>query len=148
MTCDGARDVPLPDGAARDDLSVTGLRVALDDRLRRIRGVAVSRSMFGDRDAYWCNGKEIAHFERGSALEIRLTKAEIRDRRERLKTDPRVLLRPSGADWMTVQPTSTADIRFVVELVRIAVKAHRPAPGDRLRPPPTGPELDRRRRFH
>ena len=104
--------------------------------------------MFGTGDAYWCNGKEIAHFESDTVIEVRLTKAEIRERRERLEADPRVELRPSGADWITVTLASTRDVAFVVDLVRVAVKAHRPPPGVPAEPPPTGRELDRRRRFH
>jgi len=104
--------------------------------------------MFGTGDAYWCNGKEIAHFENDAVIEVRLTKAVIRERRDALKADARVELRPSGADWITVRLTSPPDVTFVVDLVRAAAKAHQPAPGERAKPPPAGPELDRRRRFH
>ena len=124
------------------------LRAHVDDRLRRVRGLVVSDAMFGTGDAYWCNGKEVAHFESNTVIEVRLTKPEIRDRRERLKADARVELRPSGADWITVTLASPRDVAFVVDLVRVAVKAHRPPPGVPAKPPPTGQELDRRRRFH
>ena len=59
------------------------LRAHVDDRLRRVRGLVVSDAMFGTGDAYWCNGKEVAHFESNTVIEVRLTKAEIRERRGR-----------------------------------------------------------------
>ena len=124
------------------------VRRVLEDRLGRVRRLVVSESMFGEGDAYWCNGKEIAHFENESVIEVRLTKAVIRERRARLEADPRVELRPSGADWITVRFTSDADVTFVLGLVRAAVKAHRPPPGEHPKAPPTGRDLERRRRFH
>ena len=124
------------------------LRTIVDDQLRRVRGVVLSESMFGHGNAYWCNGKEIAHFEGESVLEVRLTRAVIRERRGKLEVDPRIELRPSGADWITVRLASDADVTFVVDVVRAAAKAHRPPPGQRPKPPPTGPDLERRRRFH
>ncbi|MEY2459251.1 MAG: hypothetical protein QOG30_1081 [Acidimicrobiaceae bacterium] len=51
--------------------------MSLERRLSRITGVVVSDSMFGDGDAYWVNGKEIAHFEGDGVIEVRLTKAEM-----------------------------------------------------------------------
>jgi len=129
-------------------VTVPELRAALAGRLRRLRGIVVSESMFGNGDAYWCNGTEIAHFENDAVIEVRLTKAVIRDRRAALQADPRVVLRPGGADWMTVLLTSEADVAFVVALVRSAVAIHRPATSERPKPPPTGVELRRRQRFH
>src|SRR4029077_1153968 len=105
------------------------LRSLVHDRLRRVRGVVVSPSMFGAGDAYWCNGKEIAHFENESVLEVRLTQGEIRERREELKADRRVELRPSGADWLTVRLASSSDVAFALALVRVAARAHRPSDG-------------------
>ena len=123
-------------------------RKALEDRLEAIDGVSVSDSMFGDGDAYWVNGKEIAHFEPDGAIEVRLTKAVIRERRPELTADPRVELRPSGADWITIRVGNTPDEAFVVGLVATAAEAHRPPPGVPAKPPPTGADLERRRRFH
>ncbi len=44
--------------------------------------------MFRDDLAYWIHGTEIAHFEGGDLIEIRLTKEVIRRRREDLRDDP------------------------------------------------------------
>src|ERR1051326_5200649 len=96
-------------------------------RLAKLPGITESESMFGHGSAYWANGKEIAHFEADGVIEVRLTRSVLRDRRSALKADPRVFLRPSGADWITVRFATAADIDFVVELVTLAEGAHRPA---------------------
>jgi hypothetical protein len=120
----------------------------LEHRLAVISGVSVSESMFGRGDAYWVNGKEIAHFEGVGVIEVRLTRGFIRARRRELKADGRVELRPSGADWITVRFGDEADEAFVVGLVTAAAEAHRPPAGVAAKPPPTGAELQRRQRFH
>jgi hypothetical protein len=65
-----------------------------------------------------------------------------------LGADERVELRRSGADWVTVRYASGADVAFVAALVDAAAAAHRPPPGVTAEPPPTGADLERRRRFH
>jgi hypothetical protein len=119
----------------------------LREALVAIDGVEESDSMFKDDVGYWVNGKEIAHFE-GTAIDIRLTRAIIRQRRAELKADPRVRLRASGWDWLTVELTGPAAEAFAVELVEAAAAAHRPAAGTIPNPPPHGSDLTRRRRFH
>jgi hypothetical protein len=127
---------------------VASKRRTLERRLAAIDGVSVSESMFGNGDAYWVNGKEIAHFEGVGVIEVRLTRVAIRERRPELKADPRVELRPSGADWITVRFDHDEDAAFVEELVTVATNAHRPPPGVEAKPPPTGADLKRRQRFH
>lgn len=124
------------------------VRRRLEDQLSAIDGVAVAESMFAPRNAYWVNGKEIAHFEGDGLIEVRLTKAVIRERRAEFKADDRVELRPSGADWITVHFQTDADAKFVVELVTVAADAHRPPAGTMTRPPSTGADLRRGQRFH
>jgi hypothetical protein len=104
--------------------------------------------MFGHGNAYWVHGKEVAHFESDRLLEVRLTKDEIRPRRSALKTDARITLRRSGADWITIRFASFEDLHFAVDLVKVAEKAHRPPPGIPAKTPPTGADLERRKRFH
>ncbi|MGQ0849628.1 MAG: luciferase domain-containing protein [Actinomycetota bacterium] len=120
----------------------------LRDLIASLDGVAESPSMFRDDLAYWVNGKEIAHFESADLIEIRLTREVIRRRRAQLKGDPRVDLRYSGSDWVSVRLSSPAVRALVMELVEDAANAHRPLPGVTPEPPPTGPDLERRRRFH
>jgi hypothetical protein len=125
--------------------------VGMSRKLRRalaaVDGVEESDSAFKDDVGYWVNGKEIAHFEGDRAIDIRLTRAVIRDRRAALRADPRVRLRASSSDWLTVE-LSGADMAFVVELVEAAAAAHRAPAGAIPPPPPQGTDLARRRRFH
>jgi len=116
--------------------------------LAAIDGIEESDSAFKDDIGYWVNGKEIAHFEGERAIDIRLTRAVIRDRRAELKADARVRLRASGSDWLTVELAGADATAFVLELIEAAVAAHRAAPGSIAAPPPGGTELARRRRFH
>lgn len=120
----------------------------LTRRLSLLAGVDQGESMFGNGVACWVNGKEVAHFEAPGMIEVRLTKAVIRELRSSLKSDSRVVFRPSGADWLTVHFATTADVDFIVELVSEAEQAHRPPPGVTSKPPPTGADLERRKRFH
>ena len=73
----------------------------LQDALAGIDGVVESDSAFQDGLAYWVNGTEIAHFEGEHAIDLRLTRSQIRARRDQLRADPRVVLRPSSSDWLT-----------------------------------------------
>ena len=121
---------------------------ALRSALCGIAGVVESDSMFKDDLAYWVNGKEIAHFESDRVIEIRLTRPVISEHRADLRADQRVDLRRSGSDWIEVLFTTSEDSHFVLELVELAAAAHRVPPGATPAPPPTGAELERRRRFH
>src|SRR5215472_12870670 len=117
-------------------------------RLACIDGVAESDSVYKPTPAYWVNGTEILHFENESEVDIRLTRTVIRSRRSALRADDRVALRASGSDWLTVRVHDPADEDFVVELAEAAAAAHRAPGGILATPPPTGPDLARRRRFH
>ena len=92
--------------------------------LGALDGVEISPSMFGEGDAIWCNGTEIAHFDADDVVDVRLTKALIRARRTELRADERVTLRKHTSDWLEVRVTN-ADLDFVVELVTHAAGAHR-----------------------
>jgi hypothetical protein len=120
----------------------------LRQALAAIDGIEESGSAFKDDIGYWVNGKEIAHFEGDRAIDIRLTRAVIRDRRTELKADARVRLRPSSSDWLTVELAGADATAFVIELVNAAVAVHRTVPGTTATPPPSEAELARRRRFH
>lgn len=120
----------------------------LRDAITALDGVVESPSMFKDDLAYWVHGKEIAHFEDADLIEIRLTRSVVRGRLEVLKADPRIDLRYSGSDWIAVQFSSPADMNVVLDLVEAAADAHRAPPGVTPDPPPSGPDLERRRRFH
>jgi hypothetical protein len=116
--------------------------------LCRIDGVVESESVFKTGPGFWVNGTEIAHFEGTSAIDLRLTRTEIRARRTRLRADARVTLRASSSDWLKVKFGTAADEALVLELAEVAAAAHRPTGDAAPKLPPTGAELARRRRFH
>lgn len=122
------------------------------DRLRAviaaIDGVVESESMFKDDLAFWVNGKEIAHFESDGSLDVRLTRAVVRQHRAELRADPRVRLRSSSSDWITVEADGPDALELVRNLVRWAAEAHRAPLGAIPDPPADGVDLARRRRFH
>jgi hypothetical protein len=105
-------------------------------------------SAFSDGKAYWVDAKQVAHFVRPGALELRLTKPVICELRPALRSDPRIGLRSGSSDWVLVRVSTDADVEFVSSLARRAAAAHAPARGAVPRPPPAGADLERRRRFH
>lgn len=104
--------------------------------------------MFRAGAGFWCNGKEIAHLDDPDVVDIRLTKAVIRELRAKLRTDARVRLRVNSSDWVEVRMASDVDIEFVLDLIERAAAAHRAVPGATPKPPPLGADLERRRHFH
>ena len=124
----------------------------LAQRLRKlllaIPGVVESPGVFGDADAFWINGTQIAHWRDPYTLELRLTKKLISERRKELKQDTRVILRKGSSDWLMLHFDGRDDVIFAARLAIAAADAHRPAPGVPLKPPPTGGDLERRRKFH
>jgi hypothetical protein len=124
------------------------LQKRLAARLQRVEGVVESPSMFGAGNAFWCNGKEIAHFDAADVVDLRLTRSVIRELRPLLRDDRRVELRKGSSDWIEVHVSSSDDIAFVVELAERAAAAHRAGAGETAKQPPVGSDLDRRRRFH
>src|SRR5262245_6523900 len=125
--------------------------MSAQERLHRVMtklpGVVCSPSMFADRPAYWVNGKEIAHFESPDALDIRLTRVEIRARRPQLVEAGCVQLRASTSDWLTVDVSSRAGAELARELAGRSAALHAAPPGQAATEPPTGSTLASRRRF-
>jgi Family of unknown function (DUF5519) len=122
------------------------MREALLQRIRSLSSVAVSEGAFAPGEAVWVGKREIAHFDSAGTFDIRYTRERIRLRRRELRADPRVVLRSGSSDWIEVTLRSEGDVDFALTLLEDAIAANRPSapPG----PPPTGRELDRRRRFH
>ncbi|MGB6455165.1 MAG: luciferase family protein, partial [Streptosporangiaceae bacterium] len=116
---------------------MTGMTDTLAAALCQIEGVAEGDSAFKDGPGFWVNGTEIAHFDGASAIDLRLTRSEIRARRALLRDDPRVAMRSSSSDWLTVEFGTEPDQAFVLELAEVAAAAHRPPPGSTALPPPT-----------
>lgn len=116
------------------------------DRCAALDGVAIGESAFGSGPAIWVGKREVAHLDDESTLDVRLTRSVIRARRAELAADDRVGLRRGTSDWVEVHLTGPQDVELSLELVRQAVEANRQTAPPGL--PPTGAELERRRRFH
>jgi hypothetical protein len=116
------------------------------ERCRSIEGATVGEGVFAEGPAVWVGRREVAHIDADGAVDIRLTKQQIRRRRAELEADTRISLRAPSSDWLEVRVATDADIDFALTLIADAVVANLPSapPGS----PPTGSELDRRRRFH
>lgn len=115
-------------------------------RLTAITDVVESDSMFTDGLALWVNGKEIAHLHHDH-LEVRLTRSVIRARPD-LTEPPFVSRRTPSSDWVIIELEATESQDLALAAVSAAAYAHSPPPGTTPAPPPTGADLERRRRFH
>jgi hypothetical protein len=113
-------------------------------------GVELGVNVWGEHEddpAYWVNGKQMANPVGDDELAVRLTRKVISQHRARLKADERVEIRGSS-DWIGVHVRTPADVALAVELAGLAAEQYRAGPGVPSKPPPTGTDLDRRRRFH
>lgn len=118
------------------------------ERCAALDGAALGEGAFSPGPAIWVGHREVAHYDADGSLDVRLTRGVIRRRRDDMLADPRIALRASASDWleMSLDLTSATDVADALALVGAAIAANGPTaePG----PPPTGSELERRRRFH
>jgi hypothetical protein len=113
-----------------------------------IDGVMAGESIFEEgHEAFFVDSRQMAGIFHGF-VKLRLSWPVVRDHRERLRADARVEIPRSGTDWIIVKFRSEKDVSFVVELASLAAEQYRPPEGVPLRPPPTGADLARRRRWH
>ena len=124
---------------------VDALQHDLWTRLLEIPGIEEGENSWGDDIALWVNAQQMANFTGDRAIEIRLTRAVIRELTARLKADPRVTLR-GRSDWAGFSFASAEDFEYVLEMARCAAKVYLPA--DVPKPPPIGSAMERRKRFH
>src|SRR5688572_2584592 len=115
--------------------------------LLAIPGIEEGANSWGDDTALWVNGRQMANFTRDGSLEIRLSRAVIRELKPRLKDDPRLTLRGTS-DWASLTLSSEEDFEFIFDLVLRAVAVYLPADGTAPKPPPSGAAMERRKRFH
>lgn len=96
------------------------LRAELTGRVLGIPGVELRRSRFTGDEAFFAGRREIAHFRGDRALDVRLTRARIRE----LAADRRVVLR-GASDWCEFAFARREDLDRAVELVALAASAAR-----------------------
>ncbi|MEX2227035.1 MAG: luciferase family protein [Dehalococcoidia bacterium] len=116
--------------------------------LLAIDGMIESEGAFGHGQAFWVNGKQVAHFDGSDTIELRITRAVFSEHRDRLKGDARVMRHSASSDWIDVRFSAGGDVALVIELAELAAAAHRAARGTTPKPPPEGADLARRKRFH
>jgi hypothetical protein len=93
----------------------------------RRRGVALRPSRFrgrGHSSALWLGKREIAHCHNGQ-VDVRLTRAVVRELRDELRSDARIDLRGPGFDWILIRVRTAADVERALELLRHAMRAAR-----------------------
>jgi len=92
----------------------------------RMRGVGIRPSRFkkGHTDALWLGTREIAHCHNGQ-VDVRLTRAVVRELRDELRADARIDLRGPGYDWILVRVRNRADVERAIELLRHAIRVAR-----------------------
>jgi hypothetical protein len=118
----------------------------LIEHLRRVDGAVIAEGAFSPGPALWVGKREIAHFDGVQTLDVRLTRSNIASRRSELRANDRIVLRPGSSDWLEVKIESPGDVEFAISLVKEAVAANLETAVPGL--PPTGADLQRRRRFH
>ena len=75
-----------------------------------MRGLSVRKSRFrGHADALWIGTREIAHCHNGQ-VDVRLTRAVVRQLRDELRSDARIDLRGPGFDWILIRVRTAADL--------------------------------------
>jgi hypothetical protein len=114
---------------ARRWASVVGVgRLRLADELANHAlshcGVMEASSRWTRGPAWLLNGREIMHLHGANTADLRLTREVIRQRRDRLESDPRVDLRAHGGDWIQVRFRRRSDLELAFGLLDDAVVAN------------------------
>ena len=106
------------------------------DRYTKVEGVLVGESAFGGGPALWANGKQITNQIDDDTMEVRVGRKHIRSLGLEGHT--------KTSDWCVVQAKHT---KRLAELIELAASQHRSSDGSVV-PPPTGADMERRKRFH
>jgi hypothetical protein len=97
---------------------------SLERRILGLSGVEKGKSRFGPRAAYRIEGREFVHLHGPRELDLRLTRAAIRELRETLRGDPRVGFRSGPSDWVSIAVAEARDVEFAFALVEEAWRAN------------------------
>ena len=98
----------------------------------------LGESAFGGGPALWVNAKQIVNLIDEDTIEVRIGRKNVTAR----KSDPRIHLRGKSSDWCELEATHT---KLLAELIELAASQHRV---ENPKPPPTGADMERRKRFH
>jgi len=89
-------------------------RLADDPRLER------KKSRFSEATAFFLEGKEIAHFQNGGEIDIRLTAAGIFAFKEGVNHESVAAV---ATDWLMVRLQSEEDLEFAMKVLDRAIRA-------------------------
>jgi hypothetical protein len=103
-------------------------------RYTKVDGVMLGESAFGGGPALWVNAKQITN-------EIDADTVEVRVGRKHMKPNG-LMPHTKTSDWCVVPAKHTKQL---AELIELAASQHRV---DAPLPPPTGADMERRKRFH
>lgn len=112
----------------RDERMASWHEELLERCCNQAEGVAIGEGAFGPGPALWVGKREVAHFDDERTLDVRLTKAGIRLRRDELRADDRITLRKSSSDWLELTVKTDDDVEWA-SLRRSRLR--RRQPGDR-----------------
>ena len=101
---------------------MSGLKSRVIDEVQKIPGVEARHSAVAGGSAFFYLGKEFAHFHDDNELDLRLTKKVIKTQG---LTHPSGSLhhpnRSPNSPWIEIRFHESADVDYVVRLVRLAV---------------------------
>lgn len=100
-----------------------GLDAELSERLLGLDALDQRPSRFGGKEAFFVGKREVAHFEGPGVLDLRLTRGEIRSRKDELSGDARATIRGSS-DWLELACREAEDVDWVIALVEVAIAAN------------------------
>lgn len=100
------------------------VREELERRILAVPGIERRASRFGDNYSFFVGSREIAHFHGDGRMDVRLTRARIREMKKDGTLDPRVRTRGPSADWATVALEGPQDLSLAVQLVEEAARAN------------------------
>ncbi len=108
-------------GAERD---APTFREALRHAVAGVPGVIQRPSRWAGGLAYFVGDREIVHVHRDGSLDVRLTRALLREKRVMRTLDPRLRTRGPSSEWAAVSASDPHDLPFVVALVEEAARAN------------------------
>ncbi len=88
-------------------------------------GASERRSRYADKPALGIGRREIAHPEAPGVVDLRVTAAGWRALRQDWGADPAVEFEPGRRDWITLRPSSPADVLRLTPLLEAAAAANR-----------------------
>ncbi len=101
----------------------TKLQIELMARILDNPEIEHKKSKFSKSEAFFFRGKEIGHFHSPNEMDIRVTKSNVKQLIA--SDDDRLFRRSPSSDWIEVKFQKKSDLKFVLDLVDLAIRATR-----------------------